>query len=125
VKGSHENHGNTEAVSSSPEKWALEHKMARTTSRAGKKTGGGLKKMSCKTMKQNENEQKLQKKTVHAGRGRETKWEIQLKRSRSPTTIQIRSGFWPGCRDEGIHEIPIAPCGVPASCGHCWFTVGA
>jgi hypothetical protein len=32
-------------------------------------------KMSCKTMKQNENEQNY-KKTVHAGRGRETKWEI-------------------------------------------------
>jgi len=35
-------------------------------------------KMSCKTMKQNENEQNY-KKTVHAGRGRETKWEIPAK----------------------------------------------
>src|SRR5271155_5302249 len=36
-------------------------------------------KMSCKTMKQNENEQNY-KKPVHAGRGRETKWEIPVKR---------------------------------------------
>jgi hypothetical protein len=37
-------------------------------------------KMSCKTMKQNENEQNY-KKTVHAGRGRETKWEIPVQMS--------------------------------------------
>ncbi len=37
-------------------------------------------KMTCKTMKQNENEQNY-KKTVHAGRGRETKWEIPGEKS--------------------------------------------
>jgi hypothetical protein len=39
-------------------------------------------------MKQNENEQNY-KKTVHAGRGRETKWEIPAKHNQLPGQLII------------------------------------
>jgi len=65
-----------------------------------------------KTMKQNENEQNYKKNSPRRSWGARNQMKSQLKRSRSPTSIQIRSG-WPGCRDEVIHEIPLRRVGSP------------
>jgi hypothetical protein len=86
----------TEAVSSSPgENGHWNTKWRRTTPAPGKNRWR-TEKMSCKTMKQNENEQNY-KKTVHAGRGRETKWEI-------PGNIDLFHRVRNGSRNEAIRS---------------------